>query len=59
MVKDDDFVRVTFIPVMPEETALTAYIADVNNRMVHRRSGADLTGIPKRKYRITVSHERN
>ena len=60
-VKDDDFVRLTFIPVMADgKPALTAYIADVNNRDgTFKALGADLSGIPRGKYRITVSHERN
>jgi hypothetical protein len=59
-VKDDDFIRLTFIPVMPDDKpAMTAYIADVNNRDgTFKALGADLTGIPRGKYRITVAHER-
>lgn len=60
-VKDDDFIRLTFIPVMADgKPALNAYIAEVNNQTgTFKALGADLTGIPKGKYRITLAHERN
>jgi hypothetical protein len=60
VVPEDDFVRVTFVPVMPDgKPATTCYIADYNNNEgTFKALGADLKGIPRGKYRITVSHER-
>jgi hypothetical protein len=60
-VADDDFVRVTFVPVMSGgEKGLTGYIAAYNNKEgTFKALGADLKGIPPGKYRITVAHERN
>jgi hypothetical protein len=59
-VPEDDFVRVTFIPVMENgQNPLTCYIAEYNNKEgTFKVLGPDLTGIPKGKYRITVAHER-
>ena len=59
-VPEDDFVRVTFIPVMANgEKPLTCYIADYNNQEgTFKVLGADLTGIPRGKYRVAVTHER-
>ena len=59
-VPDDDFVRVTFIPVKENgQNPLTSYIAQYNNREgTFKVLGPDLTGIPRGKYRITVAHER-
>ena len=60
VVPDDDFVRVTFVPVSADGKApTTCYIADYNNKDgTFTALGADLTGIPKGKYQITVAHER-
>jgi hypothetical protein len=60
IVPDDDFVRVTFLPVMPDgQPPKNSYICEYNNKEgTFKALGADLTGIPKDKYRITVSHER-
>jgi hypothetical protein len=59
-VPDDDFVRVSFIPVKDNSDGPnTTYIAEYNNREgTFKAIGPDLTGIPKGKYRVTVSHER-
>jgi len=59
-VPEDDFVRVTFVPVMEDgSNPLTCYIAPYdNNKGTFKALGADLTGVPRGKYRITVSHER-
>lgn len=59
-VPEDDFVRVTFIPVMENgQNPVTCYIAEYNNKEgTFKVLGPDLTGIPKGKYRITVAHER-
>jgi hypothetical protein len=59
-VPEDDFVRVTFVPVTEGgQHALTGYIADYNNKDgTFKAIGPDLTGIPKGKYRITIAHER-
>jgi hypothetical protein len=59
-VPDDDFVRVSFIPVKPSgEKALTSYIAEYNNKEgTFKALGPDLKGIPPGKYLITVTHER-
>jgi hypothetical protein len=61
VVPEDDFVRVTFVPVMPGgENPSNCYIAAYNNKDgTFKALGADLTGIPPGKYRITVAHERN
>jgi hypothetical protein len=61
IVPEDDFVRVTFVPVMPGgDSPLNCYIAEYNNKEgTFKALGADLTGIPPGKYRITVAHERN
>jgi hypothetical protein len=59
-VPEDDFVRVTFVPVMEGDAPpTTCYICMYdNNEGTFKALGADLKGIPKGKYRITVSHER-
>jgi hypothetical protein len=59
-VPEDDFVRVTFIPVMENgQNPVTCYIAEYNNKEgTFKVLGPDLTGIPRGKYRITVAHER-
>ena len=59
-VPADDFVRVTFVPVSSDgKNATTCYIADFNNQEgTFKALGADLAGIPKGKYQITVAHER-
>ena len=59
-VPEDDFVRVTFIPVMENgQNPVTCYIAEYNNKEgTFKVLGPDLRGIPKGKYRITVAHER-
>src|SRR5262249_32673250 len=59
-VPADDFVRVTFVPVMEDgSNPLTCYIADYDNaKGTFTALGPDLKGIPRGKYRITVSHER-
>jgi hypothetical protein len=59
-VPEDDFVRVTFVPVSEDgKNPLTCYIADYDNKAgTFKALGPDLAGIPKGKYRITVEHER-
>ena len=59
-VPEDDFVRVTFIPVMENgQNPVTCYIAEYNNQEgTFKALGPDLKGIPKGKYRIAVAHER-
>ncbi len=59
-VPEDDFVRVTFVPVMEDGSdPKTCYIAAYDNgKGTFKALGADLAGIPRGKYRITVSHER-
>jgi hypothetical protein len=60
IVPEDDFVRVTFIPVMKDgQNPLTCYIAEYNNKEgTFKALGPDLRGIPEGKYRITIAHER-
>jgi hypothetical protein len=59
-VPADDFVRVSFVPVSPDgKNPSTCYIADYNNQDgTFKALGADLAGIPKGKYKVTVAHER-
>jgi hypothetical protein len=60
IVPVDDFVRVTFVPVMENgQNPKTCYIAEYNNQEgTFKALGPDLKGIPKGKYRIAVAHER-
>ena len=60
VVPADDFMRVTFVPVSSDGQApMTCYIADYNNEDgTFKALGANLAGIPKGKYQITVAHER-
>jgi hypothetical protein len=59
-VPEDDFVRLAFVPVMPDgKPPTTSYIAAYNNKEgTFKVLGADLAGLPSGKYRVTVSHER-
>ena len=60
VIPADDFMRVTFVPISPDgKSATTSYIADYNNEDgTFKALGANLAGIPKGKYQITVAHER-
>jgi hypothetical protein len=59
-VPEGDFIRLAFVPVMPDgKPATTSYIAACNNQEgTFKVLGADLHGLPSGKYRVTVSHER-
>ena len=60
VVPEDDFVRVTFVPVLENgQNPKTCYIAEYNNQEgTFKALGPNLRGIPKGKYRIAVAHER-
>jgi hypothetical protein len=57
----DDFVRVTFVPMTDDgKPPRNFYIAEYNNETgTFKALAGDLHGIPRGKYRIAVSHERN
>jgi hypothetical protein len=60
VVPADDFVRITFVPVSADGKAPSiSFIAEYNNEDgTFKALGADLAGIPKGKYQVTVAHER-
>ena len=60
IVPEDDFVRIAFVPVMPDgKPPTTSYICAYNNKEgTFKALGADLHGLPSGKYRVTVAHER-
>jgi hypothetical protein len=60
-VPEDDFVRVSFVPYFdPDGRPKTSYIAAYDNsKGTFRAVGPDLRGIPRGKYIVSVTHERN
>jgi hypothetical protein len=60
VVPEDDFVRVTLVPVVEEGRTFTGFFASYDNKTgTFTALGPDLTGVPRGKYRVVISHERN
>jgi len=57
---EDEYVRLTFIPVLEKGRAEDYYVAEYNRSdATFKVAGKDLKGMPPGKYKIMVEHLRN
>jgi hypothetical protein len=59
--KDDESVRVTFVPILPDgKPPKDHYFAEFDpSTATFQSAGKDLQGMPPGKYRIAVEHKKN